>query len=109
MNQITSSRHSGRSKGYIAEYRPYAKTRALLDQVEQVLEEYRDYWPLTCRQIFYRMLGAHASRYIAAASSMAVNAEGVPFSTDKWPTKRRLVCRQIEWKLTVDTSLGAFD
>jgi len=59
MHEITASRHSGRSKGYIAEYRPYAKTLALLDKVEQVLDEYREYWPLTCRQIFYRMVGAH--------------------------------------------------
>lgn len=45
--------------GYIEDYRPYAKTRDLLDQVQAVLDEYRQYWPLTCRQIFYRMVGAH--------------------------------------------------
>ena len=45
--------------GYIDDYRPYAKTRDLLDQVQAVLDEYRPYWPLTCRQIFYRMVGAH--------------------------------------------------
>jgi hypothetical protein len=47
-----------RNCGYIIGYNPQAKTRALLDQVQAVLDEYRDHWPLTCRQIFYRMVGA---------------------------------------------------
>lgn len=48
-----------RSCGYITSYNPRTKTRALLDQAQAVLEEYSDHWPLTCRQIFYRMVGAH--------------------------------------------------
>ena len=48
-----------RNCGYIANYNPQAKTLKLLDQVQAVLTEYADYWPLTCRQIFYRMVGAH--------------------------------------------------
>jgi hypothetical protein len=59
IGQIAASCNSGRARGYIEEYRPYAKTRALFDQVQVVLDEYREYWPLTCRQIFYRMVGAH--------------------------------------------------
>lgn len=58
-NEITASCKSSRARGYIIDYRPYAKTRDLLDQAQAVLEEYRDYWPLTCRQIFYRMVGVH--------------------------------------------------
>ncbi|WP_240611616.1 hypothetical protein [Roseovarius nitratireducens] len=58
-DQIAAGCKSGRARGYISDYRPYAKTRALLDQVQAVLDEYRQYWPLTCRQIFYRMVGAH--------------------------------------------------
>lgn len=48
-----------RNRGYIEGYKPNAKTRDLLEQAQAVLDEYRDYWPLTCRQIFYRMVGAH--------------------------------------------------
>lgn len=49
----------GRHRGYIADYNPQAKTRRLLDDVEAVLDEYRDFWPLTCRQVYYRLIGAH--------------------------------------------------
>ncbi|WP_232279510.1 hypothetical protein [Roseobacter sp. AzwK-3b] len=59
IGEIAAGCKSGRARGYIRDYRPYAKTRALLDQVQAVLDEYRDYVPLTNRQIFYRMVGAH--------------------------------------------------
>lgn len=59
VGEIAASCKSGRARGYIADYRPYAKTRVLLDQAQAVLDEYRAYWPLTCRQIFYRVVGAH--------------------------------------------------
>src|SRR6056297_1433516 len=58
-NVSTAGRKTGRNRGYIAGYRPQTRTRELLDQAQAVLDEYRDYWPLTCRQIFYRMVGAH--------------------------------------------------
>lgn len=54
-----ASRKTGRPRGYIEDYSPQAKTRALLEQAQAVLDEYREYWPMTCRQIFYRMVGAH--------------------------------------------------
>ncbi len=47
-----------RQRGF-APWTPQAKTRALLEQVHGVLVEYRDYLPLTCRQIYYRLVGAH--------------------------------------------------
>lgn len=56
--EIQASRKK-RSRGYIGSYKPNTKTRVLLDQAQAVLDEYRSYWPLTCRQIFYRMVGAH--------------------------------------------------
>lgn len=59
-NRASRKNRSGRPRGYIVEYRPQAKTRALLADALAVLEEYRDYWPLTCRQIYYRLIGAHA-------------------------------------------------
>jgi len=60
-NKITASRktRSGRPRGYIAEYRPQEKTRRLLADAQAVLDEYKSYWPLTCRQIYYRLIGAH--------------------------------------------------
>ncbi len=48
-----------RPKGYAA-WRPQAKTRALLEQVDEVLELYADHLPLTVRQIFYRLVAAFA-------------------------------------------------
>jgi hypothetical protein len=61
--EITASRKNettGRHRGYISDYRPQAKTLALLQDVEAVLDEYRRYWPLTCRQIFYRLVSTSA-------------------------------------------------
>lgn len=67
IDQVTASRKTGRARGYIANYAPQAKTRDLLAQAQAVLEEYRDYWPLTCRQIFYRLVGAHGYEKTEAA------------------------------------------
>src|SRR5690606_18833322 len=59
-SKISASRKtSRRPRGYINVYRPQAKTRVLLEQVQMVLEEYRSHWPLTVRQVFYRLVGAH--------------------------------------------------
>ena len=56
--EITASRKT-RPRGYIEGYNPQQKTLELLDQVQAVLSEYRDYWPLTIRQIFYRLVGKY--------------------------------------------------
>jgi hypothetical protein len=57
----TAGRVSGRkrARGYIEDYKPHAKTRALLEQVQEILDEYEDHLPLTVRQIFYRLVGAY--------------------------------------------------
>ncbi|MFC4671694.1 hypothetical protein ACFO5X_24295 [Seohaeicola nanhaiensis] len=55
---FTASRKTGRPRGYITNYNPQAKTQALLEQVDLVMNEYREYWPLTVRQVFYRLVGA---------------------------------------------------
>lgn len=47
-----------RVRGY-APWKPQGKSLALLDQVRAVLREYRGHLPLTVRQIFYRLVGAH--------------------------------------------------
>jgi len=54
------SRHytTTRARG-LAPWSPKRKTVALLAQVGEVLDEYRDHLPLTCRQIFYRLVGKY--------------------------------------------------
>src|SRR5262249_43339896 len=47
-----------RPRGFVP-WSPRPETLILLDQVKGVLEEYEAYLPLTCRQIFYRLVGAH--------------------------------------------------
>jgi hypothetical protein len=51
------SKKATRPKGYISDYRPQRKTKILLSQVLNVLEEYEDYLPLALRQVFYRLVG----------------------------------------------------
>jgi hypothetical protein len=48
-----------RPRGFIADWRPRAETRQLLDQAQAVLDLNRDQLPLTLRQIFHRLVGAH--------------------------------------------------
>lgn len=47
-----------RPKGF-APWRPHPKTLVLMDQVQAVLNEYRQHLPLTLRQIFYRLVGQY--------------------------------------------------
>jgi hypothetical protein len=47
-----------RVRGF-APWQPKQDTLLLLDQIRAVLVEYADYLPLTLRQIFYRLVGAH--------------------------------------------------
>jgi len=48
-----------RARGF-APWTPRGETLELLDRVRGVLDEYEAYLPLTIRQIFYRLVGAHA-------------------------------------------------
>jgi hypothetical protein len=45
-----------RPRGF-APWRPHADSAALITEVRNVLDEYRDHLPLTLRQIFYRLVG----------------------------------------------------
>jgi hypothetical protein len=45
-----------RPRGFLPDYKPYAKTRVLLEQVLEVIETYAAELPLTARQIFYRLV-----------------------------------------------------
>jgi hypothetical protein len=53
-----AKRKRTRVRGF-APWSPQAATLELLNQVKAVLGEYEDYLPLTIRQIFYRLVGAH--------------------------------------------------
>ena len=58
MTKVATSRKT-RPRGYIDQYKPQQKTMALLKDVAAVLNEYREHWPLTVRQVFYRLVGAY--------------------------------------------------
>jgi hypothetical protein len=51
--------HGTGPKGFIT-WKPYAKSRALLDQIDRVLSEYTAQLPLTLRQLFYILVGRWA-------------------------------------------------
>lgn len=46
-----------RPRGFTEGYKPRGSNIELLAAVQEVLEEYSDQLPLTCRQIFYRLVG----------------------------------------------------
>jgi hypothetical protein len=46
----------GRDRGFV-EWTPQAERAKLASDIEVVLEEYRPYWPVTVRQIYYRLVG----------------------------------------------------
>ena len=72
---IASSRersHEQATRG-IASFQPRANM-ALLDQIQTVLEEYREQLPLTCRQIFYRLVGSYG------------------YDKPSWPTSASVSC-----------------
>lgn len=47
-----------RPRGF-APWTPRPDTADLITTVRTILDEYQEYLPLTCRQIFYRLVGAH--------------------------------------------------
>ena len=53
-----AQRRATRVRGF-SPWRPQRRAQALLEQVRAVLDEYANYLPLTVRQIFYRLVGAH--------------------------------------------------
>jgi hypothetical protein len=46
-------------RGAMTNYHPHKDTAELFEQVQDVLDEYEDYLPMTLRQVFYRLVGAH--------------------------------------------------
>ena len=53
-----ATRGKTRPRGFV-DWNPQAATLALLEKVRGVLAEYAEYLPLTVRQVFYRLVGAH--------------------------------------------------
>jgi len=77
----------GRPRGFI-EWRPHADTEAQLGQVRGILDEYREFLPLTLRQIFYRLVGAHgydkterAYQRLCETMNRARRARLIPFDS----------------------------
>jgi hypothetical protein len=48
---------SRRPRGPIEDWSPRAQTRELIADVSALLDEFRDYWPLSVRTVYYRLLG----------------------------------------------------
>ena len=55
---LGTARRRTRPRGF-APWKPKDDAQRLLAQIGAVLTEYAPYLPLTCRQIFYRLVGAH--------------------------------------------------
>lgn len=55
---VTGQVYQGRRVRGLAAWRPHGRTRQALDHVLTVLDTDRAYWPLTARQVFYRLVGA---------------------------------------------------
>lgn len=82
-----------RPKGYAA-WNPRAETLEVLRHVEDVLTTYTQHWPLTIRQIYYRLVGAYgydktdlAYERLCNYLNRARRAEMIPFSAirdDGW-------------------------
>lgn len=76
----------GRPRGFIT-WNPRPKTRVLVTQAQDVLDEYQSHLPLTLRQIFYRLVGAHgysktenAYERLCETLGKARRARMIPFS-----------------------------
>jgi hypothetical protein len=55
---FSTQKKNGRPKGY-APWNLQGKTKVIMAQVKQILDEYQDSLPLTARQIFYRLVGLY--------------------------------------------------
>ena len=53
-----AQRKATRPRGFVP-WRPQRPTIELIEQVRIILLEYDQYLPLTLRQVFYRLVGAH--------------------------------------------------
>lgn len=59
MSTVTGRRYAFTRPRGLAPWRPQRATREQVAAIQAVLAEYRDFLPLTARQIFYRLVGAY--------------------------------------------------
>lgn len=86
-----------RPKGFVS-WQPRDGTQVILDQVQQVLDRYREHWPLTLRQVFYSLVAVHgyektdkAYKRLGEYLVRARRAEIIPFEAmrdDGWSQTR---------------------
>jgi len=69
MSDDTAGRDKRRRPLGFAPWRPRADTERVLGQVAQVLDTYRDFAPLTVRQVFYALVGGYGYAKTEAAYS----------------------------------------
>jgi hypothetical protein len=72
--------------GYLGSWQPYRKAQIMLGQVKCILDENAAHLPLTCRQIYYRMIGefryTKGEKFKRSLYDLLVNArraEEIPF------------------------------
>jgi hypothetical protein len=114
-----------RVRGF-APWSPEKATLALLDQVRGVLDEYAAHLPLTIRQIFYRLVGAHdyekterAYQRLAEHLNRARRARSIPMDVirddggtisepDHWDSAEQFMAtiRALAKSFTLDHSAG---
>lgn len=68
---MTAVLRDRRPRGPIVDYRPTTKTRELLADVQEILNENRAYWPLTVRAVYYRLLGRGYPKSAGLASRVS--------------------------------------
>lgn len=101
-SENTSGRENGRRRprGY-ADWRPQAKTRVLLEQVQEIFTTYEDYLPLTVRQVYYQLVGNYdypktdnAYERLCEHLVRARRARRIPFD---WLRDDGVVVAQHQW------------
>jgi hypothetical protein len=89
-------------RGYLYDWHPERETQIMLGRAQAILEEYADYLPLTCRQVYYRMIaefhypkGEAFERSLYDVLDKARRAKVIPFKSIRddgimgggwWPT-----------------------
>jgi hypothetical protein len=76
----------GSTRGYLDDWQPRDDTKLMLGRVQQIMDEYADQLPLTCRQIYYRMIaqwrypkGVKFERALYSVLDSARRAEEIAF------------------------------
>ena len=75
-------------RGYLDDWTPTKKIQIMLGRAQNILDEYADQLPLTCRQIYYRMIaefsypkGKEFEGSLYRALKLARRAEMIPFDS----------------------------